>query len=265
MWIHRLDPEIVNLFSLSIRWYGMMYVIGFILGTQIFLYLSRQGFLQLSKKEVDSFATSMLLGMLVGARLTYVFIYNWDYHRGHPWELFSVWKGGLSFHGALIGFIVVMLIWARKKRIPMYQLCDSLALAGCLGVGFGRLGNFINGELYGRMTGGDWGVIFPGGGPYPRHPSQLYEAFFEGYLLFILLWLLKAQVRTYGAISAAFLLGYGIFRYLIEFFREADPQMGYYFNGTTTMGQVLCSLMILGGIGLYFHAKRLGHPIQKSS
>ena len=265
MWTHDLDPVIFQIFNLSIRWYGMMYVIAFIVAGQILARLSRQGFLKLNKQEIDSFSTAMLIGMLLGARLTYVFIYNWDYHRNHPWELLSVWKGGLSYHGALMGFIVVMLIWARRKHIPFYQLSDSLALSVSLGVGLGRIGNFINGELFGRITQSNWGVIFPTGGPYPRHPSQLYEAFFEGLVLFLILWPVKRRTGHYGVVSAAYLLGYGVFRYFIEFFREADSQMGYYLNGTTTMGQILCLMMITLGIAVYYHTKMLRSPIQISS
>lgn len=265
MWVHNLDPVIFQVWGFQVRWYGMMYVIGFIVAVQIFNHLSRQRFLQMNRQEIDSFSMTMLIGMLLGARLTYVFVYNWDYHQNHLAEILSIWKGGLSFHGAIIGFIVVIAAWARKKRIPFYQIGDSAALSGTLGLGFGRMGNFINGELYGRISETNWGVIFPDGGPYPRHPSQLYEACFEGPVLFFLLWFIKRKAKHYGVISAAFLLGYGIFRYFIEFFREADPQLGYYLNGTTTMGQILCFIMIVGGVGIYLHGKRLHHPVPQSA
>ena len=262
MWTHNLDPEIIGFLNLSVRWYGLMYVMGFFIGGQILFSLSNNGFLSLNKKEVDSLLLSLVVALLVGARLAYVFIYGWDYHRDNLFEIFSFWKGGLSFHGAIIAFLVTIYFWSRKKNIPGYQLMDSISLAGALGVGLGRIGNFINGELYGRITGGQWGVIFPRGGPYPRHPSQLYEAFFEGLMIFLILWFLKKRVKRYGVISACYVFLYSIFRYFIEFFREADQQMGYYFNGTTTMGQILCMVMFILAIVLYWHGKRLNHPIQ---
>ena len=261
MWTHSLDPVIFQILGLQVRWYGLMYVISFMMGIYILNRLSQEKFLQMNKQEIDSFSTIVLVGMLLGARLTYVFIYNWDYYQNHLGELLSVWKGGLSFHGGLIGFILVTILWSRKKKIPFYQLGDSLSLCAALGLGLGRIGNFINGELYGRLSETNWGVIFPSGGPYPRHPSQLYEAFFEGFVLFCLLWFLKRKVSYYGVITATFLLGYGIFRYFMEFFREADSQLGYYLNGTTTMGQILCSLMVLGGFLVYLHGRKLHHPI----
>ncbi|MCY4643478.1 MAG: prolipoprotein diacylglyceryl transferase [Bacteriovoracales bacterium] len=262
MWVHQIDPVIVEVFGWQIRWYGLMYIIGFIIGGQILIHLSKEGFLKLKRKEIDAFVTTLILGMILGARLIYVFVYNWDYYRDHLLELLSIWQGGLSFHGALMGFVVVIFIWAKRTKRPFYQLGDSLALAGTLGVGFGRIGNFINGELYGRVSEAGWGVVFPEGGPYPRHPSQLYEAFFEGFFLFSILWFLRGRVRFHGVISAVFLIGYGTFRYGIEFFREADPQLGYYFGGTTTMGQILCVLMIVAGFGIYAHAKKNRDPVE---
>ena len=265
MWTHDLDPVILRLWSLELRWYGLMYVIGVIIAGNIFNRLSRAGFLQLNKREIESFITSLVVGMFVGARLAYVFIYNWGYYQHHLSELLSVWRGGLSFHGAVVGMVVVMMIWSRKKGLPFYQLGDTLALGATLGLGFGRLGNFINGELYGRLTEGSWGIIFPGGGPYPRHPSQLYEAFFEGFLLFCLLWLGHKKVQRYGIISTAALVGYGMFRYGVEFFRAADPQLGYYFNATTTMGQILCAIMVLAGLVIYWHGKKLNYPVHRTA
>ena len=265
MWTHNLDPVIFQIFGLQVRWYGLMYVISFMIAVYILNRLLKEKFLQMSRQEIDSFSTVMMIGMLIGARLAYVFIYNWDYYRDNLGSLLSVWQGGLSFHGAIVGFVVVMIVWSKKKGIPFYQLSDSSVLSGTLGLGLGRLGNFINGELYGRLSEDHWGVVFPSGGPYPRYPSQLYEAFFEGFVLFCLLWFIKRKVVYYGVISASFLLGYGILRYFIEFFREADSQLGYYLNGTTTMGQILCFFMVLSGLGFYFHAKRLNHPISRDT
>lgn len=262
MWTHNLDPVIFDLGPLQVRWYGLMYVIGFIIAGQLFNRLSKQGFLQFTKKDIDNFITTMMIGMFLGARLVYVFVYNWDYYSQNLSELLAVWKGGLSFHGAIIGFVITMIIWAKKKNLSFFQISDSLALAGTPGMCLGRIGNFINGELYGRTADVPWAMIFPGGGPYPRHPSQLYEAFFEGLILFCVLWAVKQKVNRYGIISTLFLVGYGVARYFIEFFREADSQLGYYFGGTTTMGQILCLLMIGAGLFVFYMSSKKNVKIE---
>jgi hypothetical protein len=167
-------------------------------------------------------------------------------------DLFAVWKGGLSFHGGLAGLLTSGYIFAKRNKISWAQTMDTIALAGAPGLFFGRVGNFINGELYGRTTDSALGMIFPNAGPYPRHPSQLYEGILEGIVLTIILWVIKRRVKTYGWMAATFLVGYGVFRYIVEFFREADSQLGYYFGGTTTMGQILCFIMIILGLGTYY-------------
>ena len=154
-----------------------------------------------------------------------------------------MWKGGLSFHGALIGLLVGGLIFAKRNKISWAQVMDNVALSGTPGLFFGRMGNFINGELYGRKTDAAFGMIFKDGGPFPRHPSQLYEGFMEGILLTIILWMMFKRVKHYGYIACMFVVGYGFFRFIVEFFRQPDPQLMYYF-GWMTMGQILCSIMI---------------------
>ena len=170
-------------------------------------------------------------------------------------DLLAVWKGGLSFHGALVGLLAGGFIFARQNKITWFEVMDSVALAGTPGLFFGRIGNFINGELYGRITNSKLGIIFPAGGPFPRHASQLYEAFLEGLLLFTILWLVKPRVKIYGIISGLFVSLYGIFRFSVEFFREPDSQLGYYF-GSITMGQILCFIMIAAGIGIIVYSKK---------
>ncbi len=241
------NPVIFSLGPAQIRWYGLMYVIGFILASYLFKILINRGFFKVPKEKIDNLITILLICMFLGARLAYVFIYNWDYYSQHLSELLSVWQGGLSFHGALVGLLIGGYIFAKRNKVSWAQVLDAMVLAGTPGLFFGRLGNFINGELYGRITDSPIGMIFPAGGPYPRHPSQLYEAILEGLVLSLILWFLLKRVKYYGIISCTFLIGYGTFRYIIEFFREADPQLGYYFGGTTTMGQILCLLMILSG------------------
>lgn len=255
-YVHHLDPVILKLGPLQVRWYGLMYVIGFIIAGHLLKILIRSNFFKVTEDKIDSMVTTMIACMFLGARLFYVFIYDWNYYSNHLSELFSVWNGGLSFHGALVGLIVGGIIFSRQNKISWWQVMDAVALAGTQGIFFGRIGNFINGELYGRITDASIGVIFPmGGGPFPRHPSQLYEAALEGLGLFLFLWLFEKRVKKYGEISGLFLLGYGISRFIVEFFREPDAQLGYYF-GSITMGQILCALMVLSGIFLYAYAKK---------
>lgn len=242
-----IDPVIFSIGPVQIRWYGLMYVVGFLLAGFLFKKLIERGFFKVGKEKIDSLITTIIICMFLGARFTYVFVYNWDYYSQNLTELFSVWQGGLSFHGAVLGIVVAGYIFARKNNISWAQVMDNISLCGAPALFFGRIGNFMNGELYGRVTDSPFGLIFPSGGPYPRHPSQLYEGVFEGLILSIILWVLMRKVKYYGIVGSVFLIGYGVFRYFIEFFREADAQLGYYFGGTTTMGQILCLLMILSG------------------
>lgn len=238
------DPVIFSVGPLQVRWYGAMYVMGFVVGGFILKYLADKKFWPLPKEAIDKYITWLIIGMFLGARLFYVVLYNWEYYSQNLMDAFAVWKGGLSFHGAVVGMCLSTYIFARKNNLNFFQLADCLAVAGSPGLFFGRMGNFINGELYGRVTDSWAGIVFPGGGPFPRHPSQLYEGFSEGILLFFILFYLHRKQRIYGVVSAVFLLGYGTFRFIVEFFREPDVQLGYYF-GYFTMGQFLCVAMIV--------------------
>lgn len=254
-YVHNLDPVIFSLGSLSVRWYGLMYVIGFMIAGFLLKILVQKNFFKIKVEAIDSLITTMIVCMFLGARFFYVFIYNWDYYSENLMELLSVWKGGLSFHGALVGLCIGGFIFAKKQKISWFEVMDAVALAGAQGLFWGRLGNFINGELFGRVTNSWVGVIFPnGGGLSPRHASQLYEAFLEGIFLSLILWLLRTKVKIYGMISAAFIFGYGFFRFFVEFFREPDSQLGYYL-GFLTMGQLLCFIMIVAGILVGFYAR----------
>ena len=258
-WIHNLNPVIVSIGSLEIRWYGLMYVIGFVVGHWLAKRLVAKKFLKVSKAKLDGLATMLFIGMFLGARGAYVFIYNWEYYSQNLSHILFQ-RGGLSFHGAIVGLSVAAYLFSRTNKIPYLQVIDTIALLGAPGLFFGRLGNFINGELYGRRTDAWMGVIFPNGGPYPRHPSQLYEALLEGVVLSLLLWFLLTKVRRYGVISSAGFFFYGAFRFVVEFFREPDAQLGYYF-GWMTMGQILCCLMILLSIPLFLYARRAGPEV----
>jgi phosphatidylglycerol---prolipoprotein diacylglyceryl transferase len=251
-----IDPVIFSIGPLQVRWYGAMYVIGFVVGGAILKYLADKKFWAPPKEAIDKYVTWLIVGMFLGARLAYVFVYNWDYYSQNFLDIFSVWKGGLSFHGAVVGMSVVTYLFAKKYRLHFFQIADCMAVAGSPGLFFGRMGNFINGELYGRVTDSWLGVVFPGGGPFPRHASQLYEGVLEGIILALLLFWLHKRQRFYGIVSAVFLGGYGVFRFIVEFFREPDAQLGYYF-GYFTMGQILCVLMIIASFGFYWYAKKL--------
>jgi phosphatidylglycerol:prolipoprotein diacylglycerol transferase len=254
-----IDPVIFSFGPLQVRWYGAMYVIGFLLGGGILKHLANKKFWPLSKEEIDRYITWLIIGMFIGARSFYVLIYNWDYYSTNLFESFAVWKGGLSFHGAVFGMCLVSYFFARKNRLHFFQIGDCMAVAGTPGLLFGRIGNFINGELYGRVTDSWLGITFPGGGPFPRHASQLYEGFLEGIILFVILFYIHKKQNFYGLVTSVFLLGYGIFRFIVEFFREPDSQLGYYF-GYFTMGQFLCLIMMFLSVFVFRKAKKMNIP-----
>lgn len=278
IWQHDLDPVLLSFGAIQVRWYGLMYLVGFILGYSILVRRYNRGLIALNPEQSQNLITYIMIGMMIGARLLYVAVYNPSYYLENPAEIPAIWHGGLSFHGAALGFIGAVLLFGKQHGYRFYQIMDSVVLGSAIGIFFGRLGNFINGELYGRVTDGSWGVLFNGGGPLPRHPSQLYQAFCEGLLVFILLLLVQKyeQAKGYapkttdlqsssndkkrkkrepiiwkrtGVISCSFLIFYGIGRFVVEFFREPDTQLGYYF-GWMTMGQILCTLMIIAGLTL---------------
>lgn len=250
------DPVIFGIGPLQVRWYGAMYVLGFVVGTYILKHFAKKKFWPLDVEAIDKYVTWLIIGMFLGARFFYVVIYNWEYYSANLMDSFAVWKGGLSFHGAVVGMCIATYLFARKYKVHFFQIADCMAIAGAPGLLFGRIGNFINGELYGRVTDSWAGIVFPGGGPFPRHASQLYEGVLEGIVLFaILFWLHKRQ-RFYGVVSSVFLLGYGVFRFIVEFFREPDAQLGYYFN-YFTMGQFLCLVMIVLSYFLLKWAKKV--------
>jgi phosphatidylglycerol:prolipoprotein diacylglycerol transferase len=255
----------IGLFDLQIRWYGMMYVIGFVITAYLLKRLQKENFFTLKVEKIDSMISTMLIGMFLGARLVYVFVYNWSYYSQNLGDLLAVWKGGLSFHGAILGLGLSGIYFAKKNGISFLETWDCATTAGSQGILWGRLGNFINGELYGRVTDSPFGMIFPGGGPYPRHPSQLYESFFEGLVMFCIIWYSRKKVSIYGLQTSIFIIGYGIFRFFIENFREPDSQLGYYFGGSTTMGQILCVLMVLVGISFYFLSVKKNVKIMRHS
>lgn len=248
-WHHpNIDPVIIRLWGpLQIRWYSLLYVGAFLVGKWILTRLSKQKRFLFTPSDVDQLIVWLLLGAVIGARIIYCFVYDPKALLENPLYLFQVYRGGLSFHGGLLGLMCAAFIFCRKKGVPFWNLGDAMSLATPPGLGMGRLGNFINGELFGRETNVPWAMIFQGGGPMPRHPSQLYELFLEGIALFLLVLWAKKRSNRQGMMSLTFIFGYASIRIFVEFFREPDAHIGYLFLGLS-MGQILSILMLLSGV-----------------
>ncbi len=254
----QIDPVIFEIGPLAVRWYGMMYLLGFTAAYFIIRHLARYRDLKLAREGVSDLLFYCVLGLIAGARIGYVFFYNPSYYLRHPLEILAVWQGGMSFHGGLIGVIIATLIFCTRRKLSILLTGDILVAAAPVGLALGRLGNFINAELWGRVTDVPWGMVFPGGGPLPRHPSQLYEAFLQGPVLFLILCWLHRRRAPWGAPLLAFLLSYGVFRFIVEFVREPDAHIGFLWGGAT-MGQLLSLPMILAGLtGLLLVWRRRG-------
>ena len=253
MYTHNLDPVLIDFGFLVIRWYSLAYIFGILIGWWLGkrIILKRFQNLNFNIKEFDNLITYIIISMLLGGRIGYILFYNFEYYLSNPLDILKIWEGGMSFHGALIGIILGTYWFSIKKNIPTFFLLDIIAFVAPIGIFFGRIANFINGELVGKTTDVFWGVIFPKIDNNIRHPSQLYEAFFEGVVLFIImnLILFKNNYKT-GTCSYIFLIFYGIFRTFSELFREPDSQIGYLF-GPISMGTMLSFLMILAGIIIF--------------
>ena len=249
MFTNNFDPVAFRLFAIDIRWYSLAYIFGILLG---WFYCKKF----LIKDKVistlfDDLISYLIIGIIIGGRLGYVIFYNIEYYFNNLIEIFFIWEGGMSFHGGLIGIIFATYLFSRKHKINKYIFLDLISISAPIGIFFGRLANFINGELVGKATNADWGVIFPQIDNILRHPSQLYESFLEGIILFVILNLIFFKKRyKIGTVSFAFLIFYGIFRFFSEFFREPDIQIGYII-GSLSMGMLLSLLMIFFGIILY--------------
>jgi len=259
-----IDPVLIEIGPFAIRWYALAYIAGLVLGWRYVLHLiSTERLWQdkppINRAGVDDMLLWVALGVILGGRIGYVLFYNPGHYAAHPVEIFYVWQGGMSFHGGAAGVLVATYLFSRTRNIAFASLMDVTAAAATIGLFFGRIANFINSELWGRVTDMPWGVIFPNGGPLPRHPSQLYEAFLEGIVLFILLWLLTHRftaLKKPGVITGAFICGYGVARIFVEFFREPDAQIGYLAGNWLTMGMVLSAPMAIIGAGLVWHFAR---------
>jgi phosphatidylglycerol:prolipoprotein diacylglycerol transferase len=248
----RISPVLVHVGPIALRWYGLMYLVGYLVGYRILQARIRRGLVNLTPSDLDALIEYLVIGMFLGARLMYATAYEPGHYLHDPIEFVRIWHGGLSFHGALIGMTAATIVFAQTHRVPFWPLADSLALAAPPGLFFGRVGNFINGELYGRVTTVPWAMVFPTDPQQlPRHPSQLYEASAEGILLFVVLWSLERWSRARGwyrpgLLAAAFLLGYGVLRFLLEFTRQPDAQLGLVL-GPFSMGQLFSTAMCVAG------------------
>ncbi|WP_438864733.1 prolipoprotein diacylglyceryl transferase [Neptunicella sp.] len=243
-----IDPIIVELGPISLRWYGLMYLVGFVAAW--FLAKKRLSTTPWTEEQLSDLLFYGFLGVILGGRIGYVLFYQFSHFIEDPIYLFKIWTGGMSFHGGLLGVITAMALYARKIKAPFFQVADFIAPLIPIGLGAGRIGNFINAELWGRTTDVPWAIIFPNAGPLPRHPSQLYEFLLEGVVLFSLLWWFSSKPRKKGAVAGLFLLAYGCFRVFIEFFREPDVQMQGIYDNILTQGQMLSVPMILFGLFL---------------
>ncbi len=264
-----MNPEIVRIGPVALRWYGLMYAGGFAASYVLVRHqIQREN--QGAKAEgrgkgepgikipdafLDSLYTYLILGLIIGARLGYILFYDLKNYASNPLEIFAVWHGGMSFHGGAVGSLLAGYLCCRRHHVSFWQTSDLVTVTAPIGLGLGRLGNFINGELYGRVTDVPWAMIFPGGGPLPRHPSQLYEFLLEGVLLFTILWIAKNKRHVTGSMTALCLVLYGLFRFIVEFFRQPDAQLGF-IAGPFTMGQLLSVLTLLAGIVLYAIRRR---------
>ena len=250
MFINNFDPVAIEIFSLEIRWYSLAYIVGILLGW----YLAKKIFIINNIiNKFDDYITHLIIGLILGGRLGYVLFYNYEYYLNNFLEIFKIWQGGMSFHGGVIGIIISSLLFSKKNNDNVFKYLDIVALVSPIGIFFGRIANFINSELYGHETSVPWGVQFIQIDNLYRHPSQLYEAMFEGIFLFLIMIFFwnKNKFKKPGKLSALFLIFYSFFRYFIEYFRVPDDQLGYLFLDLT-MGQLISFIFFIIGLSLYY-------------
>ena len=252
------DPVALQLGPVSIHWYGIMYLLGFASIYLLAVYRAKKSETQgkWNDEQIGDLIFYGALGAVLGGRLGYILFYKFGDYIQQPLEIFKVWEGGMAFHGGLIGVIFAFWLFAKHQKRGLFEVADFVAPMIPVGLFFGRLGNFINQELWGKVTDLPWAMIFKGAGPLPRHPSMLYEAILEGVLLFIILWFYSARARKPGTVSGLFLCGYALFRFLVEFVREPDIHLGYLAFDWFTMGQLLSILMFILGLILIFKTNK---------
>jgi len=261
----QIDPVLLHIGPVSIHWYGIAYVTGLLAGWYYANKVAKRFAPTITKTQIDDFMMWALAGIIVGGRLGHILFFDPHRYAVNPLEIFMTWKGGMSFHGGLLGVILAMILYCRKANVPFLRFADIFATVTPVGLFFGRLANFVNGELYGRATDLPWGMVFPYGGDLPRHPSQLYEAFLEGVVLLVILhvgWRIPSIKRIPGSLTGVFLSGYGTARFLVEFLREPDTL--YHFLGVSlTTGQLLSLPMVV--IGCYLISRRSADAVSQPS
>ncbi len=252
-----IDPIAIAIGPLAIRWYGLMYLVGFLGGALLGVMRAKRPGSGWNPAEVWDLLFHIALGVVIGGRLGYALFYQGGYYLSRPWEILYVWTGGMSFHGGLIGVGIALALFARQRGKGLLEVADFVAPLVPLGLFAGRIGNFINHELWGRVTDVPWAMVFPAAGPLPRHPSQLYEAALEGVVLFVVLWIYAARPRPAGAVTGVFLVVYALGRFVVEFAREPDAHLGPVALGWLTMGQLLSLPMLAVGLWLLIRARKL--------
>lgn len=252
---HNLSPTAFSVGQISVNWYGLMYLIGFALGWMLGRWRASRPDSGWTKVDVDDLLTTVMLGVIIGGRLGYVLFYDLAAYLADPLEIFKIWHGGMSFHGGLLGALAAFWYFAHTRKRSFWQVSDFVAPLVPEAIMWGRIGNFINGELWGKPSDLPWAMIFPGGGEIGRHPTQLYEALFEGLLLFIAIWIYSSRKRKPGQVSGFFAVGYALARILVEFVRVPDAHLGYLAFGWVTMGQTLCIPLLLFGLWLMLRHK----------
>lgn len=256
-----IDPIAFRLGPVAVHWYGLAYVVGFVAAALLFRHFARRWDLGVTDDDVLTVVLAAIVGVIVGSRVGYVLVYGGGYYLDNPIEILSIWDGGMSFHGGLVGILIGGAVAARILRMPWLTMCDLGAIGAPIGFGLGRLANFVNGELWGRVSDVPWAMVFPGAGALARHPSQLYEALLEGVVLFTVVFTLalKLPPRPRGELLGWFLTGYGTARVAVEFFRQPDVQIGFLPAGMT-MGQLLSVPMVLIGVSLIVWARKRALP-----
>ncbi|MBT6433687.1 MAG: prolipoprotein diacylglyceryl transferase [Deltaproteobacteria bacterium] len=256
-----IDPIAVQFGPLAIRWYSLAYIIGLVGGMGLLSKIAKREDSVITEEQAWDFLSWACMGVILGGRVGYCLFYKPEYYLFNPLEILAVWKGGMSFHGGVIGSTLVIYLYARHVKVPFLALADMVSSICCIGLFLGRVANFVNGELYGRVTDVAWAFVFPHGGPLPRHPSQLYEGILEGVILFAILNLMRftpAGLRRHGRMAGTFMVGYALSRFIVEFFREPDAHLGILQTGTT-MGQNLSIPMVF--LGIYWIVRAYRRPL----
>ncbi len=251
MFVYNIDPVLLRFFGLEVRYYGVIFVIGFLLTYYFLMFLSKERNVRLTKDDISDLLLYLIIGVVSFARIFYILFYNLEFYLSNPFDMVAIWHGGLSFHGGLVGAIVSMIIYCKVKKVNFYELADMIVIPTALALCLGRIGNFLNGELYGRVTNVSWAVDFGDG--LGRHPSQIYESF-KNLFIFSVLMTIRNKKLPKGFLFWSFVTMYGVLRFLVEFVREPDPQLGFILFGLS-MGQLLSSVMFVVGIVFLWRIK----------